>query len=389
MKKWCVPLSDLDFGSAERAAVQQVLEGRWLTMGIVTERLEEQFAQMVGVSHAVAVANGTAALHLAILALGIGPGDEVILPSLTFVATANAVKYAGATPVFVDITSTEDFGVSPSSIAAAIGPRTKAIMVMHYAGYPCDMAFIQDIASRHNLSLVEDAAHAPGASLGGKMAGALSDVACFSFFSNKNIATGEGGVITTDRSDLAEKIRLMRSHGMTSPTWDRHLGRACSYDVTALGYNYRIDELRSALGLVQLEKLETNNARRRDLSVSYRALLSGIDGLSVPYAAHWGVSSAHLFPVLLGPELDRKRVIDSLREQGIQASVHYPPVHRFSYHGAQEVVADLSLTEDIGARELTLPLYPTMAERQVEQVVEAVRTAVRASAKNVTTQHPR
>ncbi len=250
-----VPLSDLDYGAEEEQAVLDVIRRRWLTMGAVTQQFESAFAELLGAGHAFGVANGTVALHLACLALDIGPGDEVIVPSLTFVASANAVLYTGADVRFADIVGPDDLNVSPSSIASQITSRTKAILVVHYGGYPCRMPEIVELAHRHGLAVIEDAAHAPGAQLDGRAMGTWGDAGCFSFFSNKNLAVGEGGMLVTGRADLAEKIRLLRSHGMTTLTWDRHRGHASSYDVVALGYNARIDEIHAALGLAQLAKL--------------------------------------------------------------------------------------------------------------------------------------
>ncbi len=374
---WRVPLSDLDFDGEERQAVLQVLESRWLSMGEVTQRFERAFAEQIGVKHALAVSNATVALHLANLALGIEPGDEVILPSLTFVATANAVLYTGATPIFVDVCSLSDFGISPKAIEASISPRTKAIVVMHYGGYLCDLPAILEIAEKHGLAVIEDAAHAPRASREGRMAGAWGDVACFSFFSNKNLATGEGGMVTTDRDDLAKSIRLMRSHGMTTLTWDRHHGHAHSYDVVALGYNYRLDEIRSALGLAQLAKLEGNNARRRVLSDRYRWELAELEGVSIPYAQYPGISSAHLLPILLEGGVDRQAFIEAMRQCGIQTSIHYPPIHQFSYYRQRLGEMRLPITETIGDREVTLPLFPTMSEEQTAWVIEAVKVSLK------------
>ena len=378
--EWRVPLSDLDYGPEECNAARQVLESGWLTMGGVTERFERAFADYLGVDHAIAVSNATAALHLANLALGIGPGDEVIVPSLTFVATASAVAYTGATPVFADITSEEDLCISPESIAAEITPRTKAIIVMHYGGYLCDMSAILALAREHGLAVIEDAAHAPGAELNGKKAGTWGDIGCFSFFSNKNLVTGEGGMIVTDREDLADSMRLLRSHGMTSLTWDRHKGHAHSYDVVALGYNYRIDEVRSALGLVQLKKLDANNARRSSIIESYRSEIGKLEGLSLPYTSHRGASAAHLFPILLAPDLDRSGFIEMMRAQGIQTSIHYPPVHQFTYYRQRGDDAYLPITEDVASREVTLPLYPTMDGESLELVVGAVNRALEREA---------
>jgi len=376
--KWLIPLADLDFGEKEIKAVTDVLRAKWLTMGQVTQNFERRFADYLGVKHAVAVANCTVALHLANVVLDIGPGAEVILPSLSFVATANAVLYTGATPSFADITSLENLNISPRAIEQRINQHTRAVTVMHYGGYPCAMVEITKIARQHNLAVIEDAAHAPGASINGKMIGTFGDVGCFSFFSNKNLATGEGGMIVTDRDDLAEKLRVMRSHGMTTLTWDRHRGHSHSYDVVDLGYNYRIDEMRSALGLVQLEKLAQNNERRRELAAEYRRLLADVPGLLVPFNKHPGRSACHLFPILLDSEINRRSFIEGMRDQGIQTSIHYPPIHQFSYY--QERFGDgtgtLPMTEAVGFREVTLPLYPGMTVQDVKRVVDALRLVI-------------
>lgn len=379
--KWQIPLADLDFDDKEIEAVTAVLRSKWLTMGQVTADFERRFADWLGVKHAFAVANCTAALHLANVVLDIGPGDEVIVPSLTFVATANAVLYAGALPVFADITSLDDLNICPHDIKQRIGPRTRAITVMHYGGYPCAMDEIAKIAQEHNLAVIEDAAHAPGALLNGAKMGTWGDVGCFSFFSNKNLVTGEGGMIVTNRDDLAEKLRVIRSHGMTTLTWDRHRGHAHSYDVVALGYNYRLDEIRSALGLVQLERLKGNNELRRQLTAEYRRLLSGLPGLHVPFGDHPGTSACHIFPILLDSEIDRRSFIQKMREQGIQTSIHYPPIHQFSYY--QEHIKGqagaLPLTEKVGLCEVTLPLYPSMTTHDVRAVVDALCCAMEPS----------
>ena len=375
--QWRVPLSDLDYGPEEATAVCEVLESRWLTMGDVTRRFEEAFSDCLGVRHAIAVTNATAALHLANVALGIGSGDEVIMPSLTFVATANAVRYTGATPVFVDIASENDLCVDPESVQSAITPRTKAIAVMHYGGYPCDMPAIVALAKAHDLAVIEDAAHAPGAELDGRKAGAWGDIGCFSLFSNKNLATGEGGMIVTNRQDLADRVRLLRSHGMTTLTWDRHMGHAYSYDVVALGYNYRIDEMRAALGLVQLGKLETNNRLRRELSERYRERLSDFEGLRLPNFSSRGLSAAHLMPILLAPDRNRETFVEAMRASGVQTSMHYPPVHQFTYYRGHDISPNLPLTEEMASREVTLPLFPRMGDEQFELVVTEVENALR------------
>ena len=381
---WKIPLSDIDFTAEESNAVLEVIESGWLTMGAVTGQFEQEFADYTGAKHAIAVANGTAALHLACVAAGIGPGDEVILPSLTFVATANAVRYTGATPIFTDIESEETLNISPEFIEANISERTRAIIVVHYGGYACDMPAIMDIAKEHGLVVIEDAAHAIGSSLEKRMLGTWGQTGCFSFFSNKNMTTGEGGMIVTNDGDLAERLRRLRSHGMTSVTWDRHKGHAWSYDVVALGYNYRLDEIRSALGRVQLSKLDANNSRRRELTSLYREMLEELaPAVEIPFKDHPGVSACHLLPVLLPAGIDRKRFMDKMKEHGIQTSIHYPPIHHFSEFSK---VGDFSsrplpITEKVAAREVSLPLYPMLADEDLAVITQAVCDALKGISK--------
>jgi dTDP-4-amino-4,6-dideoxygalactose transaminase len=369
---WRVPLADLDFGEEENQSVLDVLKSRWLSMGGVTQEFEIRFAAAVGAKYARAVSNATVALHLACLALDIGPGDEVVVPSLTFVATANAVLYTGAEVCFADICNHDDLTVSVDSIQASIRPRTKAIIVMHYGGYPCQMEAIKEIALAHNLAIIEDAAHAPGAIVNGRCLGTWGDVGCFSFFSNKNLSTGEGGMLVTNREDIAQRVHKLRSHGMTSLTWDRHQGHAYSYDVVDLGYNYRIDEIRSALGLVQLGKLNANNQRRREITHTYRTELEGC-GAGLPFPAPSGTPAYHIFPILLPEGVDRFQFIDRMREAGVQTSIHYPPVHQFSYYRSRYPGVVLPMTESLAAREVTLPLYPAMTDEDIDYVVTSVR----------------
>lgn len=372
---WRIPLADIDFGPEESAAVQAVVASKWLTMGAVTQEFEQAFANFTGAKHALSVSNATAALHMACLALGIGPGDEVIVPSLTFVATANAVRYVGATPVFADVNGYDDFNISPDEIEKRITPQTRAIIVVHYAGYPCDMPRILAIATKHGLKVIEDNAHGVGATLDGRQLGTWGDIGCFSFFSNKNMTTGEGGMLTTDSDELYEKLRIFRSHGMTTLTWDRHKGHAFSYDVVELGYNYRIDEIRAALGLEQLKKLPGNNTRRAKLTQLYRETMQELTSeVTIPFANHPGVSSYHILPALLPANIERVKVMEHLKAQGIQTSIHYPPVHAFTAYREESKSVQLHLTEEIARREITLPLYPTMKDEDVLSVVEAIRS---------------
>jgi dTDP-4-amino-4,6-dideoxygalactose transaminase len=376
---WKIPLADIDFGSEEEEAVLRVVRSRWLSMGEETQQFEQEFAAFIGVKHALAVTNATAALHMACLTVGIGPGDEVIVPSLTFVATANAVRYAGGVPVFADVESEDWFTISPASIEKCVGEKTRAILVMHYAGYTCDMSVILEIARKHNLVVIEDSAHAIGSELNGKKLGTWGKVGCFSFFSNKNMTTGEGGMVVTDDDLLADKLRVLRSHGMTSMSWDRHKGHAWTYDVVGLGYNYRIDEIRSAIGRVQLKKVAGFNQRRKSRVQLYRELLSKlVPEILVPFQRSRGSSCYYIMPVLLPEGTNRFHFMEGMKAESVQTSIHYPPIHRFSdYESRPEFLrTTLLVTENVGEREVTLPLYPAMSDRDVEIVVIAIQKLI-------------
>lgn len=380
---WQVPLFDPDLGPQEEQALVDVIRSKWLTMGERTKEFERRFAQETGVPVALACNSATAALHMALAALDVGPGDDVIVPSLTFVATANAVRYCGARPIFADVASMDEWNVDAASIERVLTPATKAIVVVHYAGYACDMPGIMALATRHGLVVVEDAAHAPCASLDGTGLGAWGDVGCFSFFSNKNMTTGEGGMVTTRRPELAERLGWLRSHGMTTLTLDRHKGHAFGYDVVALGFNYRMSELNAALGLVQLKYVRERNARRGERVATYRQRLARLPGLAVPFATFRGEPAFHLMPVLLPGGVRRFDVMTSMREAGVQTSIHYRPVDTFTAY----VKAGLGpstqapLAHAIGERVVTLPLYPSMSIDQVELVCSALaRSMTRANA---------
>ena len=374
--EWRVPLADVKLGIEEENAVLEVLRSGWLTMGEVTQAFEQELAAFVGARHAFAVNNATAALHLACMAVGLGAGDEVIAPSLTFVATANAVRYTGAKVVFADIESEDWLCICPQSIEEKITERTKAIMIMHYAGFACDMPAILRIAEKYKLPIIEDAAHAIGASLEGKALGTWGDVGCYSFFGNKNMTTAEGGMVVTNDDHLAERVRILRSHGMTTLTWDRFKGHASTYDVVDLGYNYRIDEIRAAIGREQLKKLPAGNARREVLVGRYRqALREQAQSLGLPFSEKRGVSSQHIFPVLLPEGVDRESFREAMKRDGIQTSFHYPPVHQFAIY--RQDGEELWMTENVACRQVTLPLFPGMTEEQQDWVVESVVKAFR------------
>lgn len=376
---WVVPLSDLAVDEELRGAVDEAVASGWWSMGPRVQEFEAAFAEFVGVPHAFAVSSCTAALHLALLGLGCGPGDEVITPSLTFVAAANMIARVGATPVFCDIRGPGDLNLDPADLERCVTGRTKAIVVLHYGGVPCDLAAVQEIATARGIAVVEDAAHAPGASIGGRMCGSVGACGCFSFFSNKNLPVGEGGMIVTAEESLAGKIRLLRSHGMTALTWDRHRGHAAGYDVVEPGLNYRLDEIRAAVGLVQLGRLPRANAARAKHLERYREILDGRLGLSLPLAAAppGAVSSSHLAVVLLPDGVERDAIRAALAERRIQTSVHYPPIHRFSAYRTRST-RPLPRTDAVADRMLTLPLYPHLSQAQVELVGSSLLETVEA-----------
>ena len=376
---WRVPLADVNLGPEEENAVLSVLRSGWLTMGGVTQAFEQEFAAFVGSKHAIAVNNATAALHLACMAIGLKTGDEVIVPSLTFVASANAIRYTDAKTIFADIESKDWLCICPNAIEEQITERTKAIMVMHYAGFACDMPAVLRIAKKHGLAVIEDAAHAVGSSLEGKALGTWGDVGCYSFFGNKNMTTAEGGMLVTNDDQIAEKAKILRSHGMTTLTWDRYKGHASTYDVVDLGYNYRLDEIRSAIGREQLKKLPVGNARREILVRQYRNAFSElVSTLGLPFAEKRGISSQHIFPVLLPEGIDKDAFRDLLKQDGIQTSFHYPPVHTFEIYrdSSQNFAEKLWMTENVAKREVTLPLFPGMTDSQQLLVIESVVRAL-------------
>ena len=331
---WKYTLSEPVLGDEEKAAALSCIESGWLSMGPNTQAFEARFAELTGAKHAIAVANGTAALHLAMVASGIEAGDEIIQPSINFVAAANMTVELGAKPVFADIVSLTEPTISPDEIAAKITEKTKAVVVMHYGGYPARMKEILDLCDARGILVIEDACHAPLYQMedfGGRSLGTLGKIGCFSFFSNKNMTTGEGGMVTTDDDDLAARIRNLRSHGMTSLSWDRHHGRPATYDVTAHGFNYRIDDLRSAIGRAQLERLEDNNARRQEHAARYASLTAPLanDGIHFIFGSNPRAGTAHVAGVIV-PETLRNPIRQTLADLRIQTSLHYPPIHLFS-----------------------------------------------------------
>jgi len=379
MSTWTIPLFDARFGPEEEAAVLRPLRAGWLTMGEEVLRLEEELCAASGARYAIAVSNCTVALQLACVALGIDRDHEVICPTLTFVATANAPVTLGARVRFCEAIGPDDLTVDPDSVMRQLSPNTKAIMLVHYAGFACRMETILGVAAERSIAVIEDCAHALFTFYEGKALGLHGKVGCFSFFSNKNITCGEGGALLTDDEGLAGELRLLRSHGMTSLTLERHKGHAHSYDVLVPGYNCRLDEIRAALLRAQLRQLPGFLRRRRELFYRYVEGLRG-SPVEIPFqkrgAGEIEQTAVHLMPVLLPAESDRTVVMDRLRDARIQTSIHYPPVHAFTAYRRQ--AQTLPRTEALARRQLTLPLYPAMRPADVDLVVHALLKALRA-----------
>jgi len=373
---YTIPLFDLHYDHDESLAAKNVIDSKWISMGPQVKVFENAFTKHLNVKYAVAVCNCTAALHLALLILDISRGDEVIVPSLTFVATVNAVRYVGASPVFCDVTSFNDFSLDPDDIRSKITNKTKAVIVMHYGGFACNMGKIMSIARDHNLYVIEDAAHAPDSEYQKQKLGTIGDIGCFSFFSNKNISCAEGGALVTNNEEYAHKARLLRSHGMTTLSFDRAKGHATEYDVISLGYNYRIDDIRGALILSQLDKLKADTDKRKYLRGIYCEHLKNNPKIIVPYDLYEERTSDYIFPILLKDSTEEKRnnVRDQLRREGIETSVHYPAVHRFSIY--RQFSCQLPKTDYIAKNEITLPLFYSLEEENIAHITFALKKII-------------
>lgn len=361
-------------GEPEKRALCAVIDDGWLTMGERVRLFENRFAALHGAEDAVAVNSATAALQLSLQVFDVGDGDEVLLPSLTFVAASNVVVHCGATPVFVDIDRVASPHISLADAQRKLTPRTRAVMLMHYGGYVIDAAPWRAFADRHGLLLFEDAAHTAG--MPGM--GVLSDAASFSFFTNKNMTTAEGGMMIVRDAQRRQRARALRAHGMTTSTLDRAKGRAVGYDVIDCGHNFRMDELRAAMGLVQIDRLLGWNEARRTLAAHYRRVLKQVSpALDVPFAdGH--ATAAHIMPVLLPTGSDRSQVMQRMRERNIQTSMHYPPIHSFSHYRKVFPTPPLPQTEQYCERQLTLPLHPNLSVEDVDRVADALSDALHA-----------
>jgi dTDP-4-amino-4,6-dideoxygalactose transaminase len=366
-------VAEPNLGEEEKRALANVIDSNWITMGDRVRAFEVAFAAAHGATDAVAVSSCTAGLNLVVAAHGIGPGDEVLVPALSFVATANCVLHVGAMPVFVDIDDMTRPLMSLADAEVKCNARTRAVVLMHYAGFLSSRAAWRDFAGRHGLVLIEDAAHAVGA----EGVGEIGNSAVFSFYGNKNMTTAEGGMIVSDSAPVLDQVRLLRGHGMTSGTRQRQDARTPTYDVTALGWNYRMDELRAAVGLVQLKSLARWNAIRRDLTECYRAeLQKRSPDVLMPFAGASEASAYHLLAVVLPEGVERATVMARLRESGVQTTIHYPPIHLMTYYRERFPDVHLPLTEAFASRQLTLPLHPKMHPDDVRCVADSLADAI-------------
>ena len=365
----CIDDSDIE------AAVSAIKSG-WTTMGPKTIEFEKSFAQYTGMPFSLAVSSCTAALHIALKVCGIGAGDEVIVPVNTFIATAEVVLYCGATLVFADI-DRDTHCISVDSIYRLLSPKTKAIIPVHFAGTPCAMDAILDIAGQHNLYVIEDAAHALPSWYGGRLAGTLGHVGCYSFYATKTLATGEGGMLVTRNEEWAQRAGRLRLHGMNRDAWKRYdRGGSWQYDIEEMGYKYNMTDIAAAMGLSQLKKVEMLQKKREEIASKYSDAFAVSDAL-IPYIVKEGISAWHLYPLKINPEaltISRDEFIMKLEERGIKTSVHFIPLYRFSYfinkYGNQEKY--FPNCEWIFAREISLPIYPSMTNEQIDYVIESV-----------------
>ena len=372
-----VPFHRAPVGEEEVQAVSEVIRSGWLTMGPKTFEFEKEFAKYVGAQHAVAVSTGTAALHLSLEAAGVQAGDEVLLPTTTFTATAEAVTYVGARPVLVDIDG-DTMNMDPEDAARRITPKTKAIIPVHLGGQPCDMDEIQALARAHHLRVVEDAAHALPSEYRGKRVGQISEFTCFSFYATKTLTTGEGGMITTDNPEAAERMRLMRLHGIERDAWRRYRGDGSwFYEVLEAGFKYNLTDFQSAMGLVQLAKSDSMRLAREAIAQRYTDAFSSREELVIPTVREDRSTSWHLYILRLRLDRlkkDRNSFIEALQRHGVTCSVHFIPLHLQPYyqraHGYQP--GDFPRAEREYYSCLSLPIYPGMSGLEINQVIGTV-----------------
>jgi len=364
----------------EKEAILRVLETRWWGLGPETAKFEEEFLAYLRAGYGVATNSGTAALHMALFSMNLKKGDEVIVPSFTFVSSASAISYVGAKPVFADI-ERSTLTIDPASIEDNITDRTKAIIVVHYGGQACDMDTISEIANKHNLLIVEDCAHAAGAEYKGKKLGTIGDISAFSFHAVKNLATGDGGMLVGKQKSTMDRMRAFRWVGITKTTWDRYAPSSNSdaekrstYDVEELGYKYHMNDIQAAIARVQLKRLDKVNQIRYELVQRYRENLEPVKDIELLETKNWGRSSNHLFVIL---SKKRDKIMKYLNSNGIATSIHYTPVHKFSLYKKDYANLKLPVTERVSEEVLTLPLFPDLKEEEVDFICNKIKEAVK------------
>lgn len=361
-------------------AVEEVLRGDWLTTGPAVDRFEAALSDAIGASDVVVVSSGTAALHLACATLDLAPGDEVILPSLTFAASANAIEYCGGTPVFAEVAQ-DTLCLDPVDVERRLTERTRAVMTVHYAGLPANLPELRALTGSRGIPLLEDAAHALGARDGEALVGARSHLATFSFHPVKHVTTAEGGAIATNAPELARRLRRLRNHGLDTDVRARERASTWRYEMVELGWNYRLSDVGAALGASQLRRLGSGLARRRELARAYFEAFRNTDAIELPRVAEPDGHAWHIFPILLGAghlRIDRDAFVTALRAEHIGANVHYAPTHLQPYYRGRygHRPGELPITEDVCARLVTLPLYPAMSDADLADVVSAVSKLV-------------
>jgi len=377
IKEQFIPFHSADLGEEEAQAAAEVIRSKWLTMGPKTIDFEQRFASYVGAKHAIGVSSCTAALHLALEAIGLKQGDEVLVPTTTFTATAEVVAYFKAKPVLVDVDG-ESLCIDLDDAERRITTQTRAIVPVHFAGQPCDMDAIHDLATRHALRVIEDAAHSLPASYKGVRVGALSEFTAFSFYATKTLTTGEGGMVTTDNEDLAVRMRMMRLHGIGRDAWKRYSAEGSwYYEVMDPGYKYNLTDIQSAIGIVQLGKCDQMNAARREISSRYTERFLKERALEVPTVRADRDSSWHLYVLRLNLDelkITRSQMIEELRARGVSTSVHFIPLHMHPYYqkayGYQE--GEFPVATEQYHRYLSLPIFPQMTSMQVDYVIDSV-----------------
>lgn len=376
MKKININFHKASIGSKEIMAVKDVLKSGWLTMGNRTVQFENNFAQYVGSSYSISVSSCTAALHLALAAIGLKEGDEVIVPDMTFTATAEVVTYFKAKPVIVDVRE-DDLLIDPKEIEKKITKKTKAIIPVHYGGQPCDMEEILDIAKKNKLFVIEDSAHCLPAKYKGKNIGTISDITCFSFYATKTITTGEGGMCTTENREWAEKIKILRLHGISKDAWKRYSKEGSwMYDVIEAGFKYNLTDIQAALGIEQLKRADIFYEKRKKIALKYIEAFKDLEGLNTIKLHSDRTNSWHLFPIFLNLKylkISRDEFIEKLKEKGIGTSVHFIPLHRHTYYKKMEFSSgNFKNSERAFKKIVSLPIYPSLSRVELNYIIETI-----------------